>query len=216
MDIISIQAMEKTLLEINKRKEIKGLDREFLTDIVPQLVVEMLFQIERHPGLKEYADVIRRIQDGRYKETIFKELILDETTTLSTIKERRRRQIIYSYEAYVKKLHGIWFGARAQFKYVSPSLSLIRRDKNNCIPLASEWESHKKEISFEEFIDLLLKEKLILLVAGAGVGKTTFMHLLHLELLCDHIKDLPLPIFEETRLFIAQSGDLIDRVSAYV
>jgi len=213
IDMFSVEEVAGVIREIQKVKPIEGLRAETVNVFIPHLIILLLQGLGSHPKLKELFELIRSIQSARIQHDLHKILTLDDKEKLNAINSSRQTLYHQASKAYAIKLAGKKPDLLGRFDYLPPGLRRVKRPDGK-IPNEFENEDNTEPISMDEFFSLLLNKKRVLLVAGAGVGKTTFLRRLHLELLSKRLQEAPLPIFQETHDFLKFSGDLFGRVTS--
>ena len=212
VDILSAKAIEKILKKVKTRKNLKGLANSTITGIIPRLIVEMLIQIERHPGLKAYANVIRNVRFGRLLQQIWDELRIKDSTQQKAIEQARIRLLRHARDIFNIKLAGARREFIGHFKYISPNLRRVKKI-NGRYPSDYRQEENTEPIDFASLMTLAIKTQRVLIIAPAGVGKTIFLRRLHLDLLEKGLAQAPLPIFMHVDDFLKSRPNFTETVS---
>ena len=97
-----------------------------------------------------------------------------------------------------------------QFRYMPPRMRRVVKE-NGRVP--ADYEKRTRPLDEAGFHGLVHERKRVFVLAGAGVGKTTFLYRLQLELLRGAAGESPVPVFENVAGFFGQSGTLLDRTS---
>ncbi|MBU1055064.1 MAG: SUMF1/EgtB/PvdO family nonheme iron enzyme [Proteobacteria bacterium] len=216
VDMFSVEGMEHVLFELKDSKNLNSLKPETLSSVVPRIFVRMLYEISTNPELKNLFEQIRECQKARFRQDVVQQLSeiqhytkLDDKTILSAVNAARHRLKAQATRTYDIKMAGRAPNLNDRFDYMPPGMRRVIK-KDNQIP--QDFEENTEPIDTDAFHNLFLKKKRVLIIAGAGVGKTTFLYRTQLELMQNRLKDAPLPVFEDVNEFFENTGTLIERV----
>lgn len=217
VDMFSVEGFEKALEGLRTRKDLPSLTRESLLVAVPGIFTQMLGEIATNPALSCVFDLIREVQKARFREVVIdrlgkiqENLRLDDETVLEVVNIARHKVKAQATRAYDIKMAGREPHIKDRFVYMLPRMRIVVKD-GNIVP--EEFESRAEPIDPEAFQQLVLDKRRVMVIGDAGVGKTTFLHRLQLEMLRRKLNETPLPIFENVSDFFRNSGTLFDRVS---
>lgn len=215
VDMFSVEGYERALIELKERKNLKSLKSETVSSTVPRIYFQILQEISKQPALNNVVDLIRECQKAKFREEVILKLEqiqkydqLDDETILSAVNTARQKLKARATRLYDIKLVGREPNVTDRFDYMPPRMQRVVKQENR-IPVA--FEDNTKPIDLEAFHQLFLEKKKVLILAGAGVGKTTFLHRMQLELIQKRLKEAPLPVFENVSEFFNDTGTLFDR-----
>lgn len=216
VDMFSVEGFERTLSQLIKDKGLKSLKPETVSVALPRLYFRMLEEVSRHPALSEVVELIRECQKARFRDEVVRQLSeiqkynkLDDETILNAVNAARQRLKAQATRGYDIKMAGREPNIHDRFDYMPPSMRRVIK-KDNQIP--DGFEKDTEPIDTEAFHNLFLEKKRVLIIAGAGVGKTTFLYRMQLELMQNRLKEAPLPVFTNVNDFFHDAGTLIDRL----
>ncbi|MBU2550275.1 MAG: hypothetical protein KKB20_17855, partial [Proteobacteria bacterium] len=214
IDVFSVEEVRGVIQKIQDVQPIPGLREETVNVVIPHLIVLILQGLISLPELRPTLAMIRSIESFRIQHALHGILSLDDHEKRKAIESSRRSLYLHAGEAYAIKLAGKEPDLIGRFDYLAPGMRAVVREPDGQIPNDFENEDSTEPIGMESFFSRLRDKKRILLIAGAGVGKTTFLRRLHLVLLDKLIEESPLPIFQEARDFLNDSDDLFTRVTS--
>jgi len=209
-DMFSIDGMKNTMIELKEEKKIKHLKLETISFAVPKILVRMIQEISIHPALINVYGLIREIQNDRFHKDLEKYFKLDDETILNAINTLRRNLKAQTTQKYNIKMAGSEPDVTNRFDYMPPQMRRLKKPGNK-IPI--EFEGNTEPINTEQFMKIFLDQKKVIIIAGAGVGKTTFLYRMQLELMQKRLKSAPIPVFENVKGFFADSSTLFDRMT---
>jgi len=217
VDMFSAQGLGDTLLELRKRYGLSDLKPDTVSFAVPRILSRLLQEIGTHPSLKGAVTLIRDCQEANFRKSVIEQLSaiteynkLDDPAIFRAVNAARQNLNSQATRRYSMKLAGREPDLSDRFDYMAPEMQRVEKRERR---VPKDFENHTAPIDNKEFHQLLLERKKIFIVAGAGVGKTTFLCRLQLDLLKNRLWEAPLPVFENVGKFISDSGTLFDRVT---
>ena len=215
IDMFSAEGFEKALAALRRRKGMTSLEDATLSAAVPRLLTAMLRSLCEIPGVRE---IIRECRQARVEREIVGRLDwlrryfdIDEDKTVRdavcALREKLETQAVHQYNI---KLAGRTPDIADPFRYMPPRMRRVVKE-NGRVP--ADYEKRTRPLDEAGFHGLVHERKRVFVLAGAGVGKTTFLYRLQLELLRRAAGESPVPVFENVAGFFGQSGTLLDRTS---
>lgn len=215
VDMFSVEGFEQTLNELMKAKGQKSLKSHVVSFAVPRLYFRMLQEISAHPALSNVFAQILECQKARFRQDVIEQLSeiqnyteLDDKAILSAVNAARQRLKAQAKRGYDIKMAGREPNVNDYFHYIPPVMRRVIKEDNQ---IPDDFENHTELIDTKAFHKLFLEKKRVLIIAGAGVGKTTFLYRMQLDLMLNQIKETPLPVLTKVNDFFKNSGTLKDR-----
>ena len=154
----------------------------------------------------------RQASFGGLLQQTWKELRIDDPTKQKAIEQARIRLLRQTRDIFNIKLAGARREFIGHFKYISPNLRRVKKI-NGRYPSDYRQEENTEPIDFASLMTLAIKTQRVLIIAPAGVGKTTFLRKLHLDLLEKGLPQAPLPIFMDVDDFLKSRPDFTKTVT---
>lgn len=214
--MFSIEGLKRVLLELRQKKNLLSIEADTISIAVPTILFQMLQEISANPSLSSVFEIVLECQKAKFRNEVIKNLSdikknyeLDDETILNTINITRQKLRAEATRRYDIKIAGRELNMYDHFEYIPPRMHLIVKDDNK---IPSQIKNNTRPIDSESLLKLFLEKKKIFILSDAGVGKTSFIYRMQLDLLISKINETPLPIYETVNDFIRDSGALFDRL----
>ena len=209
-DVYSRDRILRTLQELREQQGIKNLSDETLFKLLPELIISLLQEIASKDKLSNYVLLVQNSLILEKLERIEKRDDLDPEEILKVVREYLERQYKLASAHYVLKLTGSDRHLSEYFPYLPPRIRLVKRIPSG---LPQEIERDSLPITYQDLKSYLKDSRVnsndnrgLFVVAGAGVGKTTFLLHLYLDLLYEPGFLNAVPCFADAKSFL-QSGN---------
>ncbi len=186
-----------------------------LSASVPNLLTAMLGSLGQIPGV---AGIIRQCQKARVQKEIIGKLDkvlagfeIDPQTAGDAVCALREKINVQAVHGYNNKLAGRAAEITDPFRYIPPRMRRVVK-VNGRVP--RDYDRRTEAIDPAAFSALLSERRRVLVVAGAGVGKTTFLLRLQLDLLGEALAETPVPVFfQRVSEFVFANKTPLERTS---
>ena len=212
VDMFSVEGFENVLRGLCRSNGMAALNEGALTVAVPRLFTAMMQEIGSIPGI---GPIVRDIQKARIQKEIVGKLDrllrlreINPDTVSAAVLGTRQRLNDDAKRQYSIKLAGRTPRSNDSFRYMAPRMRRVVKE-NGLVP--SDYNDRTEPISATAFHGLVRNRKRVFVQSGAGVGKTTFLYRLQLEMLSQETATAPIPVFQGIPTFFATPGSLRER-----